>query len=169
MIVKDAMVLIHLAKITLLQKSCEHFKNVAIPEAVYNEILMGKEKGYPDATVILDLIKSKKIKMKHIEDKSLMKRAEEFNIQRGEAGAVALYIAEKADYLATDDDNVRKKSSLLGLRLIGTPAIILKLYKHKTITKDKFEDSLNELRKIGWFNNSVIDKILMEGLEWEKL
>ncbi|MBI3027506.1 hypothetical protein HYY70_05325 [Candidatus Woesearchaeota archaeon] len=168
MIVKDAMILIHLAKITLLKKSCEYFRNVVIPEAVCSEILLGKSKGYDDATLIMELVKNKKIKVRRMVRNNMIKRAEEFNIQGGEAQAVALYWAEKADYLATDDDNVRRKSILLGINVIGTLSIVMKLYKQKTISKEKFEESLNELRKIGWFGDVVIDKTLMEGLGWEK-
>ncbi|MEM5802279.1 MAG: hypothetical protein QXQ18_02765 [Candidatus Aenigmatarchaeota archaeon] len=165
MIIKDSMVVIHLAKITLLEKSCEHFKNVVIPEMVYKEILLGKEKGYPEVKIVEELIKEKKITVKRVKNKRVIEKILEFNIQRGEAEAVALYWEEKADYLATDDDNVRKKSVLLNINVIGTPAIILKLYRGKLIEKEKFEESLRELRKIGWFSDAVIDKILMEGLK----
>lgn len=162
MIVKDTMVVIHLAKLTLLAKSCEHFKPVVIPEEVREEILAGRKKGYEDAILAEDLIKAGRLKVKRVQDKSLLKKAGEFNVQAGEAEALALYWQEDADYLATDDDNVRKKAVLLSLKLIGTPAIMLKLYKAKVIGKDKFLESTQGLRKIGWFSNAVIDKMLME-------
>lgn len=162
MIVKDAMVVIHLAKLTLLAKSCEHFRSVVIPEAVHTEILAGRKKGYEDAIVVENLIETDKLKVKRVLDKAFLKKAEEFNVLGGEAEALALYWQEEADYLATDDDNVRKKAVLLSLRLIGTPAIILKLYKAKVIGKTKFVESTQGLRKIGWFSNTVIDKMLME-------
>lgn len=98
----------------------------------------------------------------------ILLKAEEFNVKRGEAQAVALYWQENADYLATDDDNVRKRSMLLNIRVVGTPAIILKLYIEKLIEKNKLYESLAELRKIGWFSNSVIDKIFMEASKWDK-
>jgi predicted nucleic acid-binding protein len=159
------MVVIHLARITLLGKSCEYFKNVVIPRMVYDEILSGKEKGYPEVKLIVDLIEAKKITVREVRNRMLVKKLREFNIERGEAESVALYWEEKADYLATDDDNVRKKSMVLNIKLIGTPAIILKLYKEKLIEKEKFEETLAELRKIGWFSDAVIDKVLMEGLK----
>lgn len=162
MIVKDAMVVIHLAKLTLLAKSCDHFRPVLIPEEVHEEILEGKKKGYEDVGTIEELIRTGKLSIKRVRDKKLLKKAEEFNVQKGEAEALALYWQEDADYLASDDDNLRKKALLLDLKLIGTPAIMLKLYKEKLITKDKLKDSLQGLRKIGWFNNTVIDRILME-------
>jgi predicted nucleic acid-binding protein len=162
MIVKDTMVVIHLAKLTLLAKSCERFKPVVIPEEVREEILEGKKKGYEDAILVEDLIKAGRLKVKRVHEKSLLKKAEEFNVQGGEAEALALYWQEEADYLATDDDNLRKKAVLLSLKLIGTPAIMLKLYNANAISRDKFIESTQGLRKIGWFSNAVIDKMLME-------
>lgn len=162
MIVKDTMVVIHLAKLTLLAKSCEYFKPVVIPEEVREEILAGRKKGYEDAVLAEDLIKVGKLKVKRVHDRSLLRRAEEFNVQGGEAEALALYWQEGADYLATDDDNVRKKAVLLSLKVIGTPAIMLKLYKAKVIGRDKFVESARSLRKIGWFSGAVIDSMLME-------
>ncbi len=41
-----------------------------------------------------------------------------------------LYWQESADFLATDDDNVREKRILLELDLIGAPVIIWKLLKN---------------------------------------
>lgn len=167
-VVKDSMVVIHLAKITLLEKSCSFFKKVVVPEIVYREIMIGREKGYPDVAMIKGLIKRRKITVRKVKYKRLIRRANEFNVQRGEAEAVALYWQEKADYLATDDDNVRKKSVMLNLRVIGTPAIVLKLYQEKIVGEAKFEEGLAELRKIGWFSDAVMDKISMEGSKWKK-
>lgn len=163
MIIKDSMILIHLAKITLLGKSCKFFKSVIIPQKIFDEIVSGADKGYPDIKIITDLIAEKKITVRQVRNKNLVEKAREFNIQRGEGEAVALYWEKKANYLATDDDNVRKKSVMLNVKVIGTPAIILKLFREKLIKKEKFEESLSELRKIGWFNNAVIDKIMLEG------
>ena len=162
MIVQDAMVVIHLAKITLLGKSCEYFQRAAIPEAVYNEVRLGKEQGYPDATVVEELVKRNTLVIKKVTDQALLKRAREFNLQRGEAEALALYWQENADYLASDDDSVRKKRVALAIQLIGTPAILTTLYHSRVIEKKKLQESLAELRKIEWFSNAVIDQMLME-------
>lgn len=154
------MVVIHLAKLTLLEKSCDYFKDVEIPRKVHEEIMKGKR--YPETRIIEMLIGNKKIKVKEVQNKAWIKKAEAFSLQRGEAEAVALYWQEKANYLATDDDNVRKKSLLLNLVVIGTPAIITKLYKEHKINKEKFQESMRELKKIGWFSNAIIDKMMME-------
>ncbi len=159
-IVKDAMVLIHLAKLSILEKSCDYFKNIIIPNLVYEEI--NKYEDYPDANIINSLIKSKKISIKNIKNINLIKKANEFNIQYGEAEALALYWQENADLLATDDDNVRKKKELLNIKLIGTPVIILILYNKKIIDKDKASLSIEILREIGWFSNALLDSVIME-------
>ncbi len=158
LLIKDAMVLIHLAKTTLLESSCEYFEKIIIPKLVYQEVLEGKG---PDAELINSFVSYGKINVKYAR-KQLTKKAELFSVFGGEAEAVALYWQEKADLLATDDDNVRKKQDILKLKLIGTPAIMLKLFKEKKISKEKFKTSVNILKKVGWFNSSIYDKLLME-------
>ena len=54
------MVIIHLAKLSILEKSCNHFKQVLIPQEVYQEVLRGKEKLFPETSIIAELIKNKK-------------------------------------------------------------------------------------------------------------
>ena len=161
MIIKDSMVVIHLAKMDLLEKCCKYFKQVIIPKKVYEEIIICKDKNL-EVKLIEDLVNKGKIIIKRIRNETLIKRAYQYNIQRGEAECVALYWQEKADYLASDDNNVRKKKFLLKINIIGTPVIILKLFRDKKINKDEYIRSLNILKKIGWFSNSIIDKLLME-------
>ena len=164
MLVMDAMVLIHLSKLSLLENVCDYFRDVAIPILVYKEaVVKGKESNYEDAFLIDEVIDRGKIDVKEVKEEKLIDRADKFNIQSGEAHAVALYRQDNADYLATDDDNVRKKKIILDLNLIGTPVIILKLYRERRISKEKFKASLKKLREIGWFSTMIIDKILEEG------
>ncbi len=158
-VVNDAMVLIHLAKAALLETSCDYFKKIIIPPLVYNEVMRG---GHPDSVIIKKMIQQQKIRIEKIQDINLIKRAHEFNIQRGEAEAVALYWERKADLLATDDDNVRKKKVLLQIQLIGTPAIVLQLYLERKISKEKLTQSIALLKRVGWFTSTVWDKIQME-------
>ena len=164
MIIKDSMVLIHPAKLTLLETSCDFFKDVAIPKLVYEEVV-GSGDIHPDVMLISGLVKKNKIKIINVRSKKLIKKANQFNIQRGEAECMALYWQEKSKLLATDDDNVRKKSVLLNVNAIGTPAIIIKLYKENHIDRKKLEGSISTLRKIGWFSGGLLDKILLEGLK----
>jgi len=163
-VVKDAMVLINLAKITLLVHSCDYFEKVMIADGVFDEaVTSGKEKGMEDAFLIEQLIKAEKIKVKRIKNKSFIKMINAFNIYGGEAESLALYKQEKADLFISDDDNVRKKKHVIQANIIGSLAVLLKLRKAHKISKDKFMVSIEKMRSIGWFSNAVLDKVLMEG------
>jgi len=50
----------------------------------------------------------------------------------------------------------------LNIKVIGTPAIILRLYKDKIIDREKIKQCVAELRHIGWFGSSILDNIIME-------
>lgn len=164
LVIKDAMILIHLSKIGLLEKACNFLGTVVIPKKVYNEMIKaGRKRNYPAAVLIGEIIEKGDIEVKKVSEDNLIKKAKSFNIQGGEAEAVALYWEENADLLATDDDNVRRKKELLNLSLIGTPVIILKLYENKVLKKSKFKRALEELKEIGWFSNAVIDQVRLNG------
>ena len=100
--------------------------------------------------------------MEAVKDKNFIHRANQFNIQRGEAEVVALYWEQKADLIATDDDNVRKKKNVLHLNVIGTPAIIFELYQKKYIDNQKLQEAIRVMREVSWFSNLIWDKILLE-------
>lgn len=164
-VVMDSMVLIHLAKISLLAACCEFFGKVMIPQKVFEEtITAGKEKAFEDAFLIEKMIKENKIAVKTVKQKELLQKANQFNIFGGEAEALALYWQEKADYLASDDDNVRSKKEVLEINLLGAPAILLVLYNKNVVDSAKMLQSIQKLRKIGWFSSSILDKI-SEGVE----
>ncbi len=160
---KDSMILIHLAKISVLETSCGFFEEVIIPRKVWKETVeVGRKKNYPEAALIEEMIEKDGIDVVDVEERDLIDRANKFNIQGGEAEAVALYWERDADILATDDDNVRSKAVHLGLNLIGTLPVLVKIFKADKIDEDKVEHSLDLLEDIGWFSNAVLDKTRME-------
>ncbi|MBI2146556.1 hypothetical protein HYU22_04410 [Candidatus Woesearchaeota archaeon] len=159
LVIKDSMVIIHLAKTTLLELSCTYFGKVLIPPLVQDEVVQNEHSETP---LIRKMIQRRKIIVEAVKDKSLIHRANQFNIQRGEAEVVALYWEKNADLIATDDDNVRKKKDALQLKVIGTPAIILELYKKKYIDNKKLQEVIKVMRGISWFSNTIWDKIGME-------
>jgi predicted nucleic acid-binding protein len=159
LLIKDTMVLIHLAKTTTLEESCNYFQEVIIPEKVKQEVI---KEEHPETTIIKELISNNKIKVKTINNKDYYKRANELNIFRGEAEVVALAWEMSADAIATDDDNVRKKREIIKLRIIGTPAILLTLFQKKKIDKEKLQKAIRKMKEIGWFSSTIWDKIQIE-------
>jgi len=76
--------------------------------------------------------------------------------------SVTLYLQEKADLIASNDDKVRRLRLILDLSLISSPEMVFMMAKNEVISKDKAIDSLLELKKIGWFSPNVIDIIVEE-------
>lgn len=156
-IVADSMVLIHLAKVTLLESLCECCE-VKISKKVYQETTMGE---FPDAMICKNLVGKNKITVMEASAK-IVNELKKFGIVKGEAEAAALFKEGRADIIATDDDVVRKNSAVLDLKLIGTPALIKWMFRKKKISGDKAVKSLSELKKIGWFEAGMIDRIIVE-------
>lgn len=159
-IVKDAMVVIHLAKTLLLEETCNFFGTAIIPKLVHDEILRGKKEHNDDVIEFKRAINNGLLQIKKVHNPALIEKANQYNIYRGEAEAVALFWQEKADLLATDDDNVRKKKDALRIKLIGTPAIIMNLFQSNYVDINKYLLAVRKLKEIGWFASSVFDKML---------
>ncbi len=157
LVIKDSMVLIHLSKMSILKTTCEFFGQVMIPPAVFKEtVATGKKKDYPDAIIIDELVKQKLIIVKKIKEDKKLRSIQKYGLGLGEAEAVVLYHQENADYLFTDDDVCREYRGILNINILGTPAIILLLFKNKKLDKTKALESINLLSQIGWFENELI-------------
>jgi predicted nucleic acid-binding protein len=142
---------------SILELACEFFGQVLIPPAVFKEtVVTGKKKEYPDAFIIDELIKKKLIVVKKIKDNKKLRHIQKYGLGLGEAEAVVLYHQENAEYLFTDDDVCREYRGILNINILGTPAIILLLFKHKKLDKTKALESTNLLSEIGWFENELI-------------
>lgn len=158
--IKDSMILIHLAKLAVLEESCRQFGIVLIPEKVYEEaVLAGKEKGHPDALIIEREIKGNLIKIKKVINRKKVDDLRLFGLHYGEAEAVALYFQENARFLATDDDTCRRNRIMLGINIIGTPAIVIMLFRKGRISREKAIDCVSVLDTIGWFDENVIHEM----------
>lgn len=160
LVIKDSMILIHLAKMQILADSCRHFGKVMIPTKVYEEtVVNGKEKGHPDALIIEQTITSDLIQIKEVKNKTKVDDLKIFGLHLGEAEAVVLYFQEHAQFFATDDDTCRRNRIILGINIIGSPAIVLTLLRNGAITKLKALDCVYALETIGWFDIEVINEM----------
>lgn len=101
----DAMVVINLSKITLLQNLAENIRLV-IPHKVFEEAVENSLGRYNDALITDGLIKDGNIRVLDVNEDRL-KRMERFGLIGGEAEVVALYLDGKYDAVASDDDAVR--------------------------------------------------------------
>lgn len=114
LVVKDSMVLIHLAVGGVLKQACTMFGQVIIPNAVHQEVVVrGIETDHPDAYIVQKLEEDGYIQVAKVKNRTLMDEMKMFGLQGGELEAVTLYFQEKADLIASNDDKVRKLRIIL--------------------------------------------------------
>jgi predicted nucleic acid-binding protein len=163
LVVKDSMILIHLATGGVLKEACSMFGQVMIPNAVHQEVVeRGIEKQYPDALVVQKLEQEGYIQVIKVTDEKLKEELTKYGLHYGELEAVTLYLQKKADLIASNDDKVRKLRFILNLNLVTSPEIIYMLASTKTVPKKRANDCLRLIKKTGWFSGNVIDQVITE-------
>lgn len=139
------------------------FRQVIIPSLVHKEVVeKGIENSHPDAFVVQKLEKEGYIKVTPVTETSLMDELKVYGSKGGELEAVALYMQEKGDLIASNDDKVRKLQLILNLELVSSLEIIFMLARKGAVSKDRAKGCLGELKKVGWFSKNVIDAIMEE-------
>ena len=158
MIIADSCSVILLAKATLLERAIETY-NINITKIVLEEIMKGKENMSTDALIVEKLKENNKLNIID-DDKKITQRLElDFNMGLGEASTISMAITEKC-IIATDNKQGRKAAFINNLNLVGSPDIVVSLWKKEKISKEKAIDSLETLRKEGWFDNYIIEKAM---------
>lgn len=168
-IILDTCSVILLAKASVLEDFSEQH-NLVITDGAYNEVVKGKEKKFLDALLLERLCKEKKISKTNVKSKYLVNKfKKDFGLGGGEASTIALTIETKQSIL-TDNKQGRKTAKVYGLKLLGSPEVVVSLFKIKKINKNKALDALKILRNFGWFDNYIIEKALEEiKNEWKKI
>jgi predicted nucleic acid-binding protein len=156
MIVSNAGPLIHLTKIGRLNLLKELFKIVIIPRTVKMEVVdKGKEKGAPDAFLIENEVGKWIAVEGDINDKvkEIAKRA---GIEIGEA-IVIMLAKEKGCSALIDDSAARRFAIGLGLEVIGSIGVLIKVAKVGIITKEEALEGLEKITKVMWLSVDVYE------------
>src|SRR3989338_1566945 len=150
-IVSDSSSLILLEKICLLKILTETELNFIIPLEVKKESVdRGKEKNYADAFKLENKINKGVINVKEVKNRSIVnKLMEDFNINKGESEAIALFLQKKSDLLATDDRLAINACNALGVPSSGTLAFVLKSFDKKLISKKEALNMIEKASKYG--------------------
>lgn len=160
--VADACTIILLAKARVLESFLD-WKKIVISKTVYNEVMKGKEKKFFDALLVERLYIDKKVIVIDVKNKKMLnKLKDDFGLGDGEAETIAIYLEGKFQGLITDNKQGRKTAKIYNIDPIGSPDIVISLFKAKKISKEKVINALNSLRKYGWFEDSIIDYALLE-------
>jgi predicted nucleic acid-binding protein len=158
-VISDASMLILVSKLDILDTMLETFGMIIIPEGVRIEVVdQGKEGKKMDALLVEKRIGDGKIIVKKISKESEKNKImNDFNIHSGEAEAILLYLAEKADLLGTDDYQTIKTCKVLNIHYFTTPLFLLQSLTNKKIDKAFALRKIDRLAKLGWYKDEVIE------------
>ncbi len=153
----DACSIILLAKATMIE-TLSNFHKISISEGVYIEVLEGKKEKTSDALLAERLVKENKITViKPNKTQLLKKLIEDFGLGYGEAETISTYFDKNMDAVITDNKQGRKIAKIYNIPLIGSPEIVVALYKLKKIDKDKALSAIKSLSEFGWFENYILE------------
>lgn len=150
--VADTSSLIHPAKVpkfwNLLK---ETFEEIAIPEAVYREILRGREIQSPDVPITEEAISEGWIKV--VKVKTIPRLPN--NIGKGEKETIALTEQLKADWLLIDDQAASITARLRGLRVRPITYLLIYWKRKNKISQTQAIRLLDDLVKAGYYLSST--------------
>src|SRR3989338_171250 len=151
-IVFDSSTAILMAKIGLLEALAGKLK-IIFPEAVREETAVKKDSF--DSKLIMKLIGEKKIKVAKASRLKADKLMKDFNMERGEAEALAL-AKEKKCMLATDDWPSIKACRLLGVKFATAIHFLIRSHEKGELGKERAMEKLKALEKYGRYGYDII-------------
>jgi predicted nucleic acid-binding protein len=155
--VADASPLIALAKIDRFSLLKWLFREIVVPEAVWEEVVMrGVDK--PAAELAISAEREGWLHRQPVKD-PLAVMILLATLGPGEAEAIALAQEVRATWVLLDDDLARAHADRLGLKTKGAAGILLAAYKAGFL--DDLKAGLDELRAQGfWLSDRIYNAIL---------
>ena len=148
MIVSNSSPIIILAKQGMLDLLKKCFKEVIIPESVYEEIL--HKSGTLEAIALNQAIKEKWISVQKV---AVIVKLETKRIGQGEKEAISLAYKHKS-LLVMDDDSAKKYSSIFGVESHGTFYVIYLACIRKLLDKSSAKEVLENMIADGFYISS---------------
>ena len=157
-IISDTTALIILAKSDLLLLLSNLFREVYIPQAVYDELM------FKDDIVKYRINHFDTIAMKPVSDLKILERIKKLNIDKGEIEAITLAI-ELDLMLIIDERKGRKIALMQGLKIVGVLGILIENYKQEFISFEEAKIYFLLFKEHGLRINEQLEKIFFEKLE----
>jgi predicted nucleic acid-binding protein len=157
MVVLDASTLILIAKTEILDLFLDGIESkVAIPAEVVKECC-GVKKSL-DALLIQKALDESRVKVGAVKNRRLVtKLQEDFGLGRGEAEAIVLALAEKAQALGIDDKNGVNACKLLGVAFTTAVGVLVRMREKGFLTVGEALVKLATLEKHGRYKPSILE------------
>ncbi len=158
-VISDTTPLIGLSMISRFDLLKTLFREIFIPSAVYNEIVV-KGLGRFGVDEVVKAVADGWMQVANVTSDPLVTTLK-VDLDEGEAEAIALALAKNADLLLLDERKARAKAKALGLEVTGTIGILL-LAREKGISID-LQSELKQLQNNGFrISDSLIQKVVEE-------
>jgi len=143
--------LIYLAKAKLANELSKISFRLITTQKVYQEVVIkGVEKQVEEIDELKSLFDSNIIEVIEHVDEEIVKKLVKSGIHHGEATVIAL--AHELDATAImDDRRARYVAETFGIKLSGTPHLIIHLIKQGLITKHEAKKALDKMVGEGWY------------------
>jgi predicted nucleic acid-binding protein len=157
MIIFDASTLILIAKAELLDSFLTDIElEAAIPVEVEKECC-GVKKSL-DALLIQKALDESRLKVIAVKNRKLVVKLQgDFGLGRGEAEAIVLALAEKAEVLGIDDKNGINACKLLGIAFTTAMGILVRSREKGLLTGSEALAKLTILAKHGRYKESILE------------
>jgi hypothetical protein len=147
-IVMDSDVLIKLTKASVKELATSNFEIHIPPEVEKEAVNEGKNRGYPDALVIDENIKTGKLKVsKTTRLETTEKLISNLNLLGGEADSIRLFKQGNYEALASDDSRFIDLIDGLGIPYITPSVLLIYLWKIKAISKKETREFLDKIKE----------------------
>ena len=155
LVVSNSSPLIHLARIGRPSLLRQLFGEIAIPPAVYREVVV-EGRGRPGSEQVASASWIKTMSLRE----QVLKRALLAFLDEGEAEAIALAVEKNADLVLLDEREARIHAKRLGLKVAGTIGVLLKSKKAGLI--ESLRDELDKLKETGFRISPVLEEEILK-------
>ena len=160
-VIADTTPLISLLKIGKLWLLESLFREILIPQAVYEE-LTSNSRFYDEALQVENCAFIRRVKVGNIDSVRLLQRA--VGIDKGESEAIVYTDECHADLLLVDEAKARQVAKQMGLKIMGTIGILLAAYEKGIIQKEDMLECIDVMRKTGRHISESLYQQLMKTL-----
>ena len=156
-VVSDITVLIIFAKSNSLWLLSNLFKDIYIPQSVFDELMVKND------IVKYRIEQFDKISLKNVSNKQILNKIQKLNIDRGETEAISLAIELNLG-LIIDERKGRKIALNQGLKIVGVLGILIENYRQSFLTLDEVKLNFLLFKEQGLRVSEQLEKIFFEKL-----
>ncbi len=160
MVISNSSPLIHLTKLGKIGYVIDHFNEILIPKAVYNELVIeGKENNYSESYIIEKYINEEKIIVINLKD---FEKSQYPHLGKGETEALEL-AKQQNRLLIIDDKKARNVAQILRINFQTTIATMFELLISKKFDLFEYKSNIKNYAEDSWVSADILQEYIEKG------